>query len=228
MFRQIQKLDQKAMMMASTPDGEYLVSVTNMFDGKVQVWKGFNAPLTMRCVEEKMVEDLGGSVAKHMVLSSDGRLALVLSDKVILCALDKSTGTLTETQVLPSDLSTIEGLAWAPDGRTLASSGSRKEHVEIWTTGHDGQMQRAAKLDMPFDWCRRMCFSPDGNSLAIAYEFQGWCMWMRDERSQDGWTMVLNRLADQSDLKAMTFHPDGKSIVLAYMKSQFVWSIVRK
>ncbi|KAI8651694.1 G domain-containing protein [Fusarium keratoplasticum] len=228
MFRQIQKLDQKAMMMASTPDGEYLVSVTNMFDGKVQVWKGFNAPLTMRCVEEKMVEDLGGSVAKHMVLSSDGRLALVVSDKVILCALDKATGTLTETQVLPSDLSTIERLAWAPDGRTLASSGSRKEHVEIWTTGHDGQMQRAAKLDMPFDWCRRMCFSPDGNSLAIAYEFQGWCMWMRDERSQDGWTMVLNRLADQSDPKAMAFHPDGKSIVLAYMKSQFVWSIVRK
>lgn len=37
MFRQTQKLDQKARMMASSPDGEYLVSITNMFDGKVQV-----------------------------------------------------------------------------------------------------------------------------------------------------------------------------------------------
>ncbi|KAJ4172808.1 hypothetical protein NW754_003013 [Fusarium falciforme] len=157
MFRQTQKLDQKARMMASSPDGEYLVSITNMFDGKVQVWKGFDTPLLpMKCVEEKIVHELGGSVAGSMAFSSDGRLALVLSDKVIMCDLNTLTGILTKTQVLPSDLSSIESLAWAPDGRTLACSGPRKEHVEIWTTGHDGQMQRVAKLDTPWDWCRRM------------------------------------------------------------------------
>ncbi|KAJ4324554.1 hypothetical protein N0V84_003833 [Fusarium piperis] len=229
MFWQVQKLDQKAKMMASSPDGEYLVSVTEHIDGKVQVWKGFNTPsLPMSCVDEKHVNHFGGGIASAMAFSSDGRLGLVLSDKVIVCALDRLTETLTKIQVLPSDSNSIETLAWTSDGRTLAASGDRKGHVEIWTTDQDGQMRQTAKLDQPIDYCRRLCFSPDGNLLAAAYEFQGWCMWKKDELSEDGWTMALNRLDDGWDPKAMAFHPDGRSIVRMYMKSLSVWGIERR
>ncbi|RSM14695.1 hypothetical protein CDV31_005277 [Fusarium ambrosium] len=76
-FRQTQKLDQKARIMASSPDGEYLVSVTEYIDGKVQVWRGFDTPsLPMERVEEKDVNHFGGSIASAMAFSSDGRLAL--------------------------------------------------------------------------------------------------------------------------------------------------------
>lgn len=228
-FQKMQKLDQKARMMASSPDGEYLVSITEYIDGKVQVWKGFDTPKSrMSCVDEKHVDHFGGSIASAMAFSSDGRLALILSYQVIVCALDRLTETLEPTQVLPSDSNSIETLAWTSDGRTLAASGGSEGHVQIWTTGQDGQMRQTAKIDQPIDYCRRLCFSPDGNLLAAAYGFQGWCMWKRDQRGQDGWSMVLNCLDDGWDPKGIAFHPDGQSIVRMYMEYLHVWSIGRE
>lgn len=129
-----------------------------------------------------------------------------------------SDGALLRT-VTAGRSSDFPDLAFAPDGKTLATSGRRvipwspsfdnrrvPRDIKLWRVS-DGKLLRTIRGQGSFPWPRCLAFSPDGQSLAAGQDNQIW-LW----RVADG--TVLRKLRFHHwEVGFVLFSPDGKVLV---------------
>jgi WD40 repeat protein len=105
----------------------------------------------------------------------------------------------------------VHGLAFAPDGRTLASVGGQSAAVWVWDS-RTGELVR--KLPGHRDRGRAIALSPDGKLVAAADD----CNLVRVWRVPDGVPVAeiaVTRYRPYKPAYDLAFLPDGRSLVTA-------------
>jgi WD40 repeat protein len=152
-----------------------------------------------------------------------------------MCGPDVTTVTLwdlggdrpRETATLAGHLGRVGALAFAPDGRTLASLsggmgviGKDENGIRIWDLSGEKPRERSA-----FRWpdhyirnLRALAFAPDGRVLASENPEGAVQLWdLRDGRLQE--RAVLK--ADALRVTGLAFAPDGRRLATAYCPGWF-------
>jgi len=95
-------------------------------------------------------------------------------------------------------------IAFAPDGKTLASGGA--DTVRVWDVATGKQI---LKLQMPKGKVACVAYSPDGRVLAAGGWQEGVCFWevATGQESRRPWK-------DLTEIRSIAFSPDGKTIAV--------------
>ncbi len=146
---------------AFAPDSKTLASVS-MQDARVFLWD---------VATGRPRHVLGGhKEPAAAAFSPDGRLLAVGDNDGIIRLWDPAAGR--ELRQLRGHVGMIQGLAFAPNGKTLASGATgNREHtrelvdstVRLW----DVETGKARTLPGPASWAQCVAFSPDGKTLAV-------------------------------------------------------------
>jgi len=112
------------------------------------------------------------------------------------------TGKLLRT--LKGHTSYVQSVAFAPDGKTLAS-GSSDGTVKLWNVS-SGSLVRTLKGDGPLDGVFSVAFSPDGKILASGGSV------LRLWNAATGKRMAT-LIGHSSNVQSVAFSPDGKMLV---------------
>ncbi|EDY55378.1 WD-40 repeat-containing protein [Streptomyces sviceus ATCC 29083] len=175
--------------IALSPD-EHTVAATSR-DGKVRIWSlpGGRLRHTFTGYDSGEVAAFspdGGTLAVAFARGADGMIGL----------LDPVTGRKLRTITVPDG--SVRGMAFSPDGRTVAAASVTT--VRVWDVA-TGRKRRG------FTWLypQAVAFGPDGRTVAAA--------------GLDGlvrvWDVVTGRTrtvrGDRIDGKAVTFSPDGRT-----------------
>ena len=134
--------------VAFSPDGQLIAS--GSWDSTVKIW---NAGTGVEVMTLRHSYGVGG-----VAFSPDGK-RLAVADGRTIRIWDVATGD--ELQVLLGHEDGTLSVAFSPDGRRIAS-GSKDDTVRIWDTATGVEVLR-----LPIHgWVSRVCFSPDGKTLA--------------------------------------------------------------
>ena len=191
-LKQIRSIEARGVLngIAFSPDGTMLAS--SSYEG-VKLWQ-VDSGSELRTFP-------GITSVKGVAFSSDGTMLAVAAGKTIKL-LDVASGS--ELNTLVGQTSEVTTLAFAPDGKTLAS-GSVAE-VILWDAT-SGRPVRTLKHD---NWLRSAAFSPDGRTLATGSIGGGLKLWDvasgRELRTLTGHTGHVN---------SVTFSPDGTLLASA-------------
>ena len=109
--------------------------------------------------------DLGNGLS-DFAYSPDG-LTIALTEREQISLWDANTGRRKKAKIEHSD---AFGVAYSPDGRTLASSDWRSGEVKLWDVA-TGRPKHLFIMQPPHG-IRRVMYSPDGRTLALA-EYAG-------------------------------------------------------
>jgi RNA polymerase sigma factor (sigma-70 family) len=194
-----------------TPDGRTLLSMGRGPDSRYSIchWD-----LATQTLGKRVVPPYGGFP------SQDGRLLAVWSGRGPVTIWDTQTGQVRCT--LQGERSRLEygGLAFSPDGKTLASAwaehfGARDATVSLWDTA-TGALRR--RFRVPRDGLReQMHFSADGRRLLIP---AGCLVRLWDIGTGQE---VLQQEAHAYSVRSLAFTPDGRSIVSGGAETIRVW-----
>lgn len=140
-----------------------------------------------------------------LALSPDGKLLAVGDSRTTIHLYDLSTGK--KRHELTENDGEVKCLAFAPDGRRLASASSYGRVVYIWDTSSGKEVHRLRGVG---GWVFSMAFSPDGKLLA--------------EGSNDSiniWDMTTGKkvleLEQDGVFGAVAFSPDGRELAAVCM-----------
>ena len=104
----------------------------------------------------------------------------------------------------------VYAMAFAPDGKTLATAGL-ENGVLLWDVGA-GKKQVTLPLSRDEGRVACLAFSPDGTTLASASRSGHLRLWSTATWKERA---ALKRAATIGDLRGMAFAPDGKTIACA-------------
>ena len=121
-----------------------------------------------------------------------------------------------QAAVLTGHTSTVQSVAWSPDGKTLAT-GSRDKTVRLWDPATGKTLRTLTGSD---DWVLSVAWSPDGKTLATA--------------TADGTALVwdvatgttLRTFTCPSAVWSVAWAPDGKTLATAILdQTARIWDV---
>ena len=162
---------------------------------------------------------------------SDGARRFAIASNTSVSYWDGTTVTELSQKAIDDRRQRISALAISPDGN-LVAMGTRNL-VQIWnltddqvTTLLDSRNQRGAPTR-----ASSMAFSPDGSKLAVTFDFEfGARLFDVTTKKSIG---TIRRHGDaRAQYRAVTFSPDGNSLILANYRSRDraidVWDIPKR
>ena len=177
-----------------------------------QEYTEFNLP-------EDAKRRLGKGKIVDMAYSPDGtRLAVATS--IGIWIYDSQTGR--EVDILRGHTREITGIAYAPDGRTLASSSAGEDYLILaddtlilWDT-----VSGTRKATLPGSGTYSIAFSPDGKTIATGgYEYvQLW-------DAVSGEPTASFQTESNIVIENLAFSPDGKTIATASTADIHLWNV---
>lgn len=180
--------------VAFSPDGATLAIAT--FNPSVQLWDIATGKMV------RGIDDHGKTFAGALAFSRDGRMLASGSwDRIILS--DPKTGKLLGR--LEAKMQSINDLAFTPDGKSLLSR-SQDAVIRIWDVA-TGKVR--STLDRTDGWYG-MALSRDGKIVAGG---DGSSIRVWDVAS--GKDLSAEHSGHSSDIRALVFSPDGKSLFSA-------------
>jgi RNA polymerase sigma factor (sigma-70 family) len=192
-------LESAIVSLRFTADGKRLISLNQQ---KIRTWE---------VATGKMLQQMAGPPGRfgRTALSSDGTVFAVSSEDGTIQLWDLTQRELRHT--LRGHVGAIYNLAFAPDGKTLASSGTEKDRtVRLWDTASGQELHR---LPGARGWVQPVVFAPDGKTLATAGQDGKIHLW----EAATGAERSMFRVPGQSDtagpwVMSLAFAPDGKTL----------------
>ncbi|MGA5895425.1 helix-turn-helix domain-containing protein [Streptomyces venetus] len=180
--------------IALSQDGHTLA--TQSGDGKVRIWSLPGGRLRRTLT--------GHDISTLEAFSPDGRVLAVVTEGKAgeATLLDSVTGRKLSTFAVPDGA--VRGMAFSPDGRTVAAASVTAVRVWDVATGHT----RHSFTGLPDP--EALVFGPDGRTLAAA-GFNG------SERVWDLATGRTRTAHDQTGGRAVVFSPDGRTYAVVLM-----------
>ena len=174
--------------IAYSPDGKKLASALE--GGQIKLWDADNGNLLVTI----------NSNAKSIAFSADGKI-LASGDRYGTIKLwDARSGELLRT--MKGHTSSVYSVAFAPDGKTLASGSY--ETIKLWDA-RSGETLRT--LEGHTDWVYSVGFAPDGNTLASGSDDKTIKLW--DARSGE---LVRTLEGDTDAVHSIAFATDGNTL----------------
>jgi RNA polymerase sigma factor (sigma-70 family) len=202
-----------------TSDGRTLIFQTD--DGKICLLD----PATGNAVRTFSGPSARGREAALASLSSDDKLLAVVSDVDKVAIVDLATTRVL--QHFGGHRAAIYGLAFSPDGKTLAV-GTLNPSVQLWEVGTGkmlwGNRYRDSTAKERDSFVTAVAFSPDGKTLAAG-------RWDHITLLEAATGKDLGRLEYKTmqSCNGLTFTPDGKTLVSGSQDCKIrVWDLETK
>ena len=153
-------------------------------------------------------------VINGVAISPDGKTVASASVDGTIGIWDVATGKASHAPLKSTD-GGFEAVAFSPDGRYLASGGGGQRgvaggQVTLWDVAQD---YKPSVLFRGEWWVNQLAFSPDGKSLAAAFQDQSVMIWSLADRNvicPD----INGRVSDET-FPYIAFSPDSKTIAVA-------------
>jgi len=184
--------------LASTADGKMLYSAG--WDGPVRRWD--------IATREQIGLPEGVRATGVVGISPDGKRLAYEDDSGAIRLVDAVTGSELRTFDLPG--TQYSQLKFSPDGGQLAGGGTSGDqvHVAVWdlSSGELAHRWNWAKGRDPHSDIKALCFSPDGQRLAVAVFRQSTVYW---------WDLKSNQQTAKrkhGEVYGLSFRPDGRTL----------------
>jgi WD40 repeat protein len=185
------KLTKAGLVVGFLPDGKTLVTATNRYqaNSEVQFWN-----------LETKTQQLSIPVPGFQIaaLSRDGTRLATSSGRVKLW--DTATG---KEQFELSDLGNVRALAFAPDGKKLAT-GDELRTVLVW----DIETGRRVGQEVLLDAVWGLAFSPDGETLASSTTGGAITLWDMTPAEE------LTTIPLPAEVRSLSFSMDGQTLIV--------------
>jgi WD40 repeat protein len=218
-----------AASLADTDDyakAKQVLATTHAWDGEV--------PATRRLARDflaRYTEVLGGNPEKtyrgpgsplfQVALSPDGRRLAACGERGTLVLFEAETGALLQTLRGHDPQQNVNGVAFHPEGRWLASGGSDRR-VILWRLPKKGEPPSIVRQWTAPDKVRAMALSPDGRLLASGGDDGQITLW--DPETGHRIRALLGHTQRISEVTGLAFSADSQTLASAsYDRTARLW-----
>jgi WD40 repeat protein len=188
--------------MVFSPDGKTLVT-WGFEDRQPKVWDVLTGTVRFK---------LSGPFIWSVAFSPDGGLLATATSDDVVELWDMTTGKKRKT--FHGHDGRVRSVAFAPDGKTVASGGSRDRMIRFWDVA-TGKQGAALERQTGDTWC--VAFAPDGNTLLSWSEGSPFTLWQPSSERKLTTLMSrprVDRWALTPDLRTLAILDNGTIAVV--------------